>query len=103
MKEKEKLQMRKTVALIYRFIFILFSVWGICQYIGFNILSISANIMNFTFFVDLLCFICITAVFIVSVRRSPGFALQTFKNIFDILCYYCVIEKPFYDDRGNII
>ena len=92
MREKEKLQMRKTVALIYRFIFILFSVWGICQYIGFNILSISANIMNFTFFVDLLCFICITAVFIVSVRRSPGFALQTFKNILTF-CAIIVLLK----------
>lgn len=81
MKEKEKLQMKRTIALIYRFVFIIFGIWGICQNIGFNILDLSAKIMSFTFIVDVMCFFCITAVFIVSITRRPGKVLQTFKNI----------------------
>lgn len=81
MKEKEKLQLKRTIALIYRFIFIIFSVWGICQHIGFNILSLSFKIMNFTFLINVLSFICITMVFVVSVMRGTGVVLQTFKNI----------------------
>lgn len=81
MKEKEKLQMKRTFALIYRFVFIIFGIWGICQNIGFNILDLSAKIMSFTFIVDVMCFFCITAVFIVSITKSPGKVLQTFKNI----------------------
>lgn len=81
MKENEKLQMKRTIALIYRFVFIIFSIWGICQYIGFNILAISAKIITFTFFVDIMSFFCITAVFVVSVTRRPGKILQTIKNI----------------------
>ena len=81
MKEKEKLQLKRTIALIYRFIFIIFSVWGICQHIGFNILSISFKILNFTFLINVLSLICITAVFVVSVTRGIGVILRTFKNI----------------------
>ncbi len=81
MKEKEKLQLKRTIALIYRFIFIIFSVWGICQHIGFNILSLSFKIMNFTFLINVLSFICITMVFVVSVTRGIGVVLRTFKNI----------------------
>lgn len=81
MKEKEKQQLKRTVALIYRFIFIIFSVWGICQHIGFNILSLSFKIMNFNFLVNVLSFICVTMVFVVSVTRSPGTILRTLKNI----------------------
>lgn len=81
MKEKEKLQMKRTIALIYRFIFIIFGIWGICQNIGFNILDLSAKIMSFTFIVDVMSFFCITSVFVVSITRRPGKVLQTFKNI----------------------
>ena len=81
MKENEKLQLKRTIALIYRFIFIIFSVWGICQHIGFNILSLSFKMMNFTFVVNVLSLICITAVFVVSVTRGIGVILRTFKNI----------------------
>ena len=72
--------MKKTLSMIYRFVFILFSVWGICQKLGFNILYFRPEILDFTLFVDFSCFLCIFAVFIISITRKPGRVLSVIKT-----------------------
>lgn len=96
---RENIQLKKTVSLIYRFIFIVFSVWGICQHIGFNILRMSVKMFDFTFVVDVMSFLCIIAVFVVSVSRSPGTILQTFKNILTF-CSIMILASNFYLING---
>ena len=61
MKDRENLQMKKTIALIYRFVFIVFSVWGICQHIGFNILKLSVRMYDFAFIINVMSLFCILA------------------------------------------
>lgn len=77
--------MKKTISMIYRFIFILFSVWGICQKVGFNILSFSPRILNFTIFVDFFSFVCLLAVFIIGITHSPGRILMGIKAMLTLL------------------
>lgn len=96
---RENIQLKKTVSLIYRFIFIVFSVWGICQHIGFNILRMSVKMFDFTFVVDVMSFLCIIAVFVVSVTRSPGIILRTFKNILTF-CSIMILASNFYLING---
>ena len=98
-REKENMQVKKTISLIYRFIFIVFSVWGICQHIGFNILRMSVKMYDFTFVVDVMSFLCILAVFIVSITRSTGKLLQTFKNILTF-CSIMILASNFYLVNG---
>lgn len=64
--------MKKTVSMIYRFVFILFAVWGICQKVGANIIAWTWEILDFPIFVDFLCFLCILCVFIIRITRKPG-------------------------------
>lgn len=72
--------MKKTASIIYRFIFIIFSVWGIAQKLGFNILWLTARIMNFTLLVDILCFLCILAVFIIGITHKPSGIILAIKT-----------------------
>ena len=72
--------MKKTLSMIYRFIFILFSVWGICRKVGFSILDFSPDILNFTLFIDVLCFLHIFILFIVSITRKPSRVLSIVKT-----------------------
>ncbi len=81
MKDRENLQMKKTIALIYRFIFIVFGVWGICQHIGFNILKLSVKMYDFAFIINLMSLFCILTFFVVSITHSPGKILRILKNI----------------------
>jgi len=76
--------MKRTVAMIYRFAFLLFSVWGICERVGFNILSPSSSLFEFTLFCDILCFLCILFVFLVSITRYPGKILIGIKSFLTV-------------------
>ena len=93
MRENERLQIKRMLALIYRFIFILFGVWGICQHIGFNILRISFKIVNFTFLVDFLSLWLMPIIFVVSTRRRTGKVLQTIKNILTFCAIMIVVAN----------
>lgn len=64
--------MKRTAATIYRFIFIFFSVWGICRKIGNNIFSWRGEIVDLTLFTDFLCFLTVLIVFIICITRKPG-------------------------------
>lgn len=91
-KEKEVKQTKKNIALIYRLVFIIFSIWGICRHIGFNILNLSERLISFNIVVDVLCLFCMTAVFVVSITRNPGKILRTIKNILTF-CAVIVLLK----------
>ncbi len=86
--------MKKTVSLIYRFIFLLFGVWGICQHIGYNLLNMSIKMYDFIFVVDVMSFICIISVFVASIKGGIGRVLQTFKNILTF-CSIMILAKNF--------
>ena len=77
--------MKKTISMIYRFVFILFSVWGICQKIGYNILTFSPRILNFAIYIDFLSLICVLTVFVISVTRMHGRILRCIKSILTLL------------------
>ncbi len=77
--------MKKTISMIYRFVFILFCVWGICQKIGFNILTFSPRILNFAIYIDFLSLICILTVFVISVTHMHGRILRCIKSILTLL------------------
>lgn len=85
--------MKKTVSMIYRFIFILFNVWGICRRIGFNILRLTPEVFNFTFLIDVLCFLCIFAVFIISITRKPGRMLSLIKTTLTVCAVLVFISN----------
>lgn len=91
-KEKETKQMKKNIALIYRLVFIIFGIWGICRHIGFNILNLSERLISFNIVVDTLCLFCMTAVFVVSITKRPGRILRTVKNILTF-CALLVLLK----------
>lgn len=84
--------MKKTLSMIYRFIFILFSVWGICSKIGFNILTFTPRILNFTLFVDFLSFICVFIVFIIRITHKPPRGIEMVKAALT-LCSILVFIK----------
>lgn len=85
--------MKKTVALIYRFIFIFFSVWGIAQKLGFNILWLTARIMNFTLLIDILCFLCILAVFVVGITHKSSGILVKIKTALTFCSGLVLVEN----------
>jgi len=85
--------MKRTVALIYRFIFILFSVWGIAQKLGFNILWLTARIMNFTLLIDILCFLCILVVFVVGITHKPTQLLMAIKTALTFCAGLVLLEN----------
>ena len=91
--------MKKTYAMIYRFIFILFSMWGIFRKIGFNLFTLSPLILDFTLFIDILSFVCIFVVFIISITRHHGKiigaikALLTFCNIIVFVVNFDIITS----------
>lgn len=71
--------MKKSAAMIYRFIFIFFSIWGLFLELGFYVLNMSPKILNLTFLCDVLSFLCILAVFVTSISHRPGKMLRAFK------------------------
>lgn len=100
-KAERQILMKKTLSMIYRFVFILFSVWGICRKVGFSILAFSPEILNFTLFIDLLCFLCIFVVFIVSITRKPGRIITVIKTALT-LCAVLVFLQNLHIIRGEI-
>ncbi len=85
--------MKKTAAMIYRFIFIFFSVWGIAQKLGFNILWLTARIMNFTLLTDILCFLCILVVFVIGITHKPSGVLMAIKTALTFCAGLVLLEN----------
>ena len=73
--------MKKTVALIFRFLIMLFCIWGIFQKVGYYILSISPKILDFTFLNSILVFACYVMLFVVGISKRPDRKLLYFKSV----------------------
>ena len=85
--------MKKTVAMIYRFVFILFCVWGISRKIGYNILWLSPQIFDFTLIIDILSLLCVLSVFILSIIRHPGRILMNIKSLLSVCAVFVFLDN----------
>jgi len=71
--------MKKSIAVIYRLAFILFSVWAILENVAFQLQMIGVKLLDFTVFADVINLICVTIVFLVSLRHALPKGMLFFK------------------------
>ncbi len=72
--------LKKNIAVIYRLAFILFSIWAIFESAAFRIQNLPVKLLDFTVFSDAICMLCIVIVLAVTLRRTIGQGLRTFKT-----------------------
>ncbi len=72
--------MKKTIAVIYRLAFILFSAWAILERAAFNLQDNTVKLLNFTVFTAFCNLICILFVFFATLRGRMLKALMFFKT-----------------------
>ena len=85
--------MKKTVSIMYRFIFILFSIWGICGTTGMSIFNLTPYIFDFTLFVNILNFLIILPIFLISISGYHGKILGFFKSIATMLSFTVLADN----------
>ncbi len=81
--------MKKNLALIYRLSFIIFAIWGLFEYMGYTYRP--QALLGFTPLVDILCLICIGAIFILSLKAVPKGPMITFKGLCTLLSVILLI------------
>ena len=92
--------MKRTVSIMYRFIFILFSIWGICGTTGMSIFNLTPYIFDFTLFVNIFNLLCILPIFLVSMTRYPGKILTFIKSIGTMLSFAVLADNIYIFGMG---
>lgn len=87
--------MKKTVSFIYRFIFILFSVWGIFRNVGVRVLTFTPDVLTNTIFLDTLCLILMLVVFLVSMNTYVGKTLYGIKCMLTMLSIWVFFNNTY--------
>ena len=71
--------MKKYISMIYRLAFLLFCVWTVLEYIGFDLATQPERLFHFPVFTAIVCFFCILAIFLYSIKKAPSNTLIRFK------------------------
>ncbi len=79
--------MKKIISLIYRLSFIIFSLWGLFEYCGGN----TKKLTNFVPLVDIICLICILAIFFISLKTSPSPIVLKIKGGCTLLAFTVIL------------
>lgn len=81
--------MKKHIALIYRFAFILFAFWGLAEHMGYAWQP--QNLLGFAPLTDLLCLLCILFIFIFTLKKEPTKLLFEIKGVLTMLAFIVLI------------
>ena len=81
--------MKKHIALIYRFAFIFFAVWGLTEYMGYSWQP--ERLLGFAPLTDLLCLIIILLIFILTLKKEPAKAFFEIKGALTLLAVMVLI------------
>lgn len=71
--------MKKTVSMIYRLSFIIFSVWAVFQNIGFNILNIYSAVFDISIVSAAVSMLCVACAFLQTADNSKSAVLSAVK------------------------
>lgn len=83
--------MKKTISIIYRLAFLIFGIWAIFENVSYNIRALFPSFQNFTVFSNVICIVCIAAVFFVSLKKSPYDWLIHIKGVCTLLAWLIFI------------
>lgn len=85
--------MKKTISVIYRLSFIIFSIWALLENVGFKIPDFPMSLTNFVILTDTLCFFIILLTFITSILRSTGNIILRIKAAFTVLAAIVLLSN----------
>ena len=85
--------MKKTVSIIYRLSFIIFSLWALLENVGFKISDFPISLTNFVVLSDTLCLFIILVTFISSILHSPGNILLRIKAGITVLAAIVLLSN----------
>lgn len=79
--------MKKTISIIYRLAFLIFGIWAVFENVSYKLASLFPSFQNLTVFSDVLCIICISMAFAVTLKKKSYSWITHIKGICTLLAW----------------